>query len=518
MVLAGVLALGTVTVGSPSAGASQFDAIVTMTPLTPYGRLGSSLTPGTPMTLSGANSPSGAVGVPTPTVRGLVMLATSEPLRLGWRNPLDRQATKSVSGSAPLLVDTTLLPNGLNVIELDPGPGGQARWFNVDNPTSNQLQLTSPSGVRAAHDATWRADETLTFSSGETFESVQVSATNFKYPQGRNIFLETPCSTSTVVSQPMNAPCGFFVGAPYQLAGQTRVAVTVTAKSVWVRSTSTVGLTWLLDALPIRLLAENKFDYFPVTYQPIELGRTGYATVGPPAMLDSTVVLTGKVILRASVDPRISQFSVQELNVDWNTAWRYPAGKDGPMWESHRDSGVGQGYTDYVLDTSLLPDGQHEIEVRGKDIANISGSPKFFTTNNKSFTKLQFVDVLGATLPAGKGGWKPSDSMTIAPALKANYSAEPLTWNAARGFWESSGQDTLNCLPATAMKKFLVSLATPCVDRPVAVGSGEAVAVLVEPPAISVFDSNTGMTTTHNGFKFTYMAYDPNRACVASGC
>jgi hypothetical protein len=404
------------------------------------------------------------------------------------------------------------------MIELDPGIGFRPRWFNVDNPSSKQLELTSPSGVRAAHDATWRADETLTFSSGETFASVEVAAANFKYPLGKSPLFETPCSTSTVVSQPMNAPCGFFVGAPYQLAGQTRVTVTVTAKSVWVRSTSLPGLTWLLDALPIRLIAENKFDYFPVTYQPIELGRTGYVTTGPPAELDSTVVLTGKVILRASVDPRISQFSVEELNVDWNTVWRFPAGKDGPMWESHRDSGVGQGYTDYVLDTSLLPNGQHVLEVRGKDAAVISGSPKSFTTNNKSLTELQYVDALGATRAVGNQGWKPSYSMTVAPALNAIYSAEPLAWNPARGFWESSGQDTLNCLPATRMKQFLVSLATACVDRPAAVGSGEAVAVLVEPPAISVFDSNTGMTTAHNAIKFTYVAYDPNRSCLPSGC
>jgi hypothetical protein len=516
MVLAGVLALGTVTVGSPSAGASQFDAIATMTPLTPYGRLGSSFTPGTPMTLSGASG----VSVPTPTVTGLVMLETYEPLGgIRWRNPLDLYTRSTGPGNSfRFLVDTTLLPNGLNVIELNPGVGGQYRRFNVDNPSSKRLELTSPSGVRAAHNAVWRADETLTFSSAEAFASVEVEAANFKYPVGLHPLFTTPCSTSTVVSQPMDAPCGFFVDAPHQLARQTRLAVTITAKSVWVRSTSFAGLTWQLDAMPIQLIAENNFDYFPVTYQPIELGRTGYVTTAPPATLDSSVELTGKVILRASVDPRIGPFTVEELNVDWNTDWRYPAGKDGPMWESHRDSGVGQGFTDYVLDTALLPDGPHEIQVRGKRYASISGSPITFNTKNKSFTQLQFIDALGATLPAGKGGWKPSYSMTVSPALKANYSAEPLAWNPARGFWESSGQDTLNCLPATAMKKFLVSLATPCVDRPAAVGSGEAVAVLVEPPAISVFDSNTGMTTTHNGFKFTYMAYDPNRACVASGC
>jgi hypothetical protein len=345
-----------------------------------------------------------------------------------------------------------------------------------------------------------------------------VAGANFKHPVGLGPFSSTPCSTSTVVSQPMDAPCGFFVDAPHQLARQTRLAVTVTAKSVWVRSSSFGGLTWQLDALPIRLIAENKFDYFPVTYQPIELGRTGYVTTGSPASLDSSVVLTGKVILRALVDPRITRLTPRELNVDWNTGWRHPRYKDGPMWESHRDSGVGQGFTDYVLDTSLLPDGQHEIQVRGSDSYTPSSSPISFTTNNKSLTELQFVDALGATRPVGKGGWKPSDSMNIAPDLKANYSAEPLTWNAARGFWESSGQDTLNCLPATRMKQFLVSLATPCVDRPAAVGSGEALAVLVEPSAISVFDSKTGMTTTHNAIKFTYVAYDPNRTCVASGC
>jgi hypothetical protein len=70
--LASVLAFGTVSIGGPRAGASQFNAIVTMTPLTPYGRLGSSFTPGTPVELSGASG----VTVATPTVRGLVMLET----------------------------------------------------------------------------------------------------------------------------------------------------------------------------------------------------------------------------------------------------------------------------------------------------------------------------------------------------------------------------------------------------------------------------------------------------------
>jgi hypothetical protein len=168
--LSSVLAIGTVSIGSQSAGASSFDAIVTMTPLAPYGRLGISFTPGTPVVL-GENAPLGGPSVSTPTVSGLVILETNEPLDgIGWRNPLDKYTKSSGPGNSfRFLLDTTLLPNGLNMIELNPGLGFQPRWFRVDNPSSKQLELTSPSGVRAAHDAAWRADETLTFSSGETF-------------------------------------------------------------------------------------------------------------------------------------------------------------------------------------------------------------------------------------------------------------------------------------------------------------------------------------------------------------
>ncbi len=135
----------------------------------------------------------------TPTVSGRVMLSVASPdetvERLRWFDG-DNLDTPPVwvpaLGSNIVVIDTSVLPNGLNWIDLNGqgsgfsvGSAGSLFAFNVFNQFPLEYRLKSPTGAwRYADKVAWRADETLVLESSlvplsvftPTFRSVIVNA------------------------------------------------------------------------------------------------------------------------------------------------------------------------------------------------------------------------------------------------------------------------------------------------------------------------------------------------------
>jgi hypothetical protein len=413
----------------------------------------------------------------TPTVSGGVMLTVNSPnatidhLRWFDGDNLDNpRVWIGVQGSHSVMIDTSVMPNGLNWIDLNGdgsglsvGAAGSLFAFNVFNQFPLELRLKSPNGAwRNPDKVAWRADETLVLESTvvplsvftPTFQSVTVNGATV--PAALSPALVTSCAAGTQLNLALATPC-----APYQVNGVTQplptqaalqaaLRLTFQQSDVWVTSSNSgFPIAFQVPSLPISVTLQNKFDQATATYEELTLNPSGrYVASGKQSPV-AGAVLRGVVLIRGSIDPRFgasgSGISLNGINVNHYdvraasdlTTMLAPTQPKPVAIARNPVPDAREQIT--VLDTTFLANGANELIVHGRaaTLFNIPFRFSFEVSNGKAVRELQVVN--GDYL-------RLSNDTGIATS---DY--EPLTWNAA-GFngpgWEArTPLWSFNCRP-----------------------------------------------------------------------
>jgi hypothetical protein len=431
----------------------------------------------------------------TPTVSGRVMLTVDSPnesiSRLRWfdGDNLDTPPVWiGVQGPHAVVIDTSVLPNGLNWIDLNGegsglsvGNAGSLFAFNVFNQFPLELRLKSPSGAwRSADRVAWRTDETLVLESTlvplsvftPTFQSVVVSGATV--PAALSPALVTSCATGTQLNLPLAATCmpyqinGVLQPLPTQGALQAALRLTFHSPDVWVtNSSSGFNLAVYVASLPISMTLQNKFDYGAATYEELTLNQTGrYVGSGKQQPL-AGARLQGVVLIRGSIDHRFaaggSGISLSGINVNHHdvrassdlTNMLAPTQPKPVAIARNPVPDVREQTT--VLDTTFLANGANELIVHGRvaTLFNIPFRFPFEVNNGKAVRELQVINGDYLRLSNDTG------------ISTSDY--EPLTWNAAGSSgpgWEARTPllISFNCRPTVGTSE--VWLGQGCASSP----------------------------------------------------
>jgi hypothetical protein len=401
----------------------------------------------------------------TPTVSGRVMLTVTSPdeavERLRWFDG-DNLETPPVwvpaLGSNTVVVDTSVMPNGLNWIDLNGqgsgfniGNAGTLFAFNVFNQFPLEYRLKSSSGAsRSADRVAWRADEALVLESSAvplsvftpTFQSVTVNATTVPVVEAPATVVA--CGSGTHLNLALSTACGPFEvnGVARPLAEQAALQVNFEQPGVWItHSDPNSGLTASVHtpSLRISITLQNQFDYATVTYEELTLNRSGqYEGSGKQEPLASATI-RGAVLLRGAIDPRFGAgtgISLTDINVNHSDIRPFTGvGTMIAMTQSKpvaRSSNVGlnpRSQTTF-LDTTFLANGANELIVQGRLRSNFTlrFSFPFDVNNGTSARELQLVR-FGVASPADWKQRSTADVLRLSDdtgIVASDY--EPLTW------------------------------------------------------------------------------------------
>jgi hypothetical protein len=401
----------------------------------------------------------------TPTVSGRVLLTVTSPdepvERLRWFDG-DNLETPPVwvpaLGSNAVVVDTSVMPNGINWIDLNGqgsglsiGSAGTLFAFNVFNQFPLEYRLKSSSGAsRSADRVAWRADETLVLESSfvplsvftPTFQSVTVNTTTVPVVEAPATVVA--CGSGTHLNLALSTACGPYEvnGVARPLAEQAALQVNVEQPGVWItHSDPNSGLTTSVHtpSLRISITLQNQFDYSTVTYEELTLNRSGqYEGSGKQEPLAGATI-RGAVLIRGAIDPRFGAgtgISLTDINVNHSDIRPFTgvgtmiaATQSKPV---ARSSNVGldpRSQTTF-LDTTFLANGANELILQGRlrNHFTLRFSFPFDVNNGTSARELQMVR-FGVAKPAEWQQWSTADVLRLSDdtrIIASDY--EPLTW------------------------------------------------------------------------------------------